>query len=56
MELPDRVERQRWPSLPFTDVDRLAAEGKVWVDLGIMAATVVSLTTTQVAGALARCF
>ena len=47
-ELPDR-ERDRWLSLPFTGVDGLAAEGKVWVDQGIMAATVVSLTTTQVA-------
>ena len=47
-ELPDR-ERDRWLSLPFTGVDGLAAEGKVWVDQGIMAATVVSPTTTQVA-------
>jgi ABC-type sugar transport system substrate-binding protein len=47
-ELPDR-ERERWLSLPFTGVDGLAAEGKVWVDQGIMAARVVSLTTTQVA-------
>ena len=35
--------------LPFTGVDGLAAEGKAWVDQGILAATVVSLTTTQVA-------
>jgi len=48
-ELPDRQERERWLSLPFTGVDGLAAEGKVWVDQGILAATVVSLTTTQVA-------
>lgn len=47
-ELPD-AERERWLSLPFTGVDGLAAEGKVWVDQGLMAATVVSLTTTQVA-------
>jgi hypothetical protein len=30
-------------------VDGLAAEGKSWVDQGILAATVVSLTTTHVA-------
>lgn len=48
-ELPDHVERERWLSLPFTGVDGLAAEGRVWVDQGIMAVTVVSLTTTQVA-------
>ena len=47
-ELPD-AERERWLSLPFTGVDGLAAEGKVWVDQGVMAATVVSRTTTQVA-------
>jgi hypothetical protein len=30
-------------------VDGLPTEGKAWVDQGILAATVVSLTTTQVA-------
>jgi ribose transport system substrate-binding protein len=48
-DLPDGVERERWLSLPFTGVDGLAKEGKAWVDQGILAATVVSLTTTQVA-------
>jgi ribose transport system substrate-binding protein len=48
-DLPDRMERERWLSLPFTGVDGLAAEGKAWVDQGILAATVVSLTTTEVA-------
>jgi ribose transport system substrate-binding protein len=48
-ELPDRAERERWLRLPFTGVDGLPLEGKAWVDQGILAATVVSLTTTQVA-------
>jgi ribose transport system substrate-binding protein len=48
-DLPDKAERARWLQLPFTGVDGLAAEGKAWVDQGIFAATVVSLTTTQVA-------
>jgi ribose transport system substrate-binding protein len=48
-ELPDRAERERWLRVPFTGVDGLPMEGKAWVDQGILAATVVSLTTTQVA-------
>jgi ribose transport system substrate-binding protein len=48
-ELPDRAERERWLRLPFTGVDGLPLEGKAWVDQGILAATVISLTTTQVA-------
>jgi ribose transport system substrate-binding protein len=48
-DLPDRREREQWLRLPFTGVDGLAAEGKAWVDQGILAATVVSLTTTEVA-------
>jgi ribose transport system substrate-binding protein len=48
-ELPDPAERQRWLNLPFTGVDGLIAEGKAWVDQGILAATVISLTTTQIA-------
>ena len=48
-ELPDRAERERWLRIPFTGVDGLPMEGKAWVDQGILAATVVSLTTTQVA-------
>jgi ribose transport system substrate-binding protein len=48
-DLPDRAEREHWLSLPFTGVDGLPREGRAWVDQGILAATVVSLTTTQVA-------
>jgi ribose transport system substrate-binding protein len=48
-DLPDRAERAQWLRLPFTGVDGLPTEGKAWVDRGILAATVVSLTTTQVA-------
>jgi ribose transport system substrate-binding protein len=46
---PDLARREKWLSLPFTGVDGLPTEGKLWVDRGILAATVVSLTTTQVA-------
>jgi ribose transport system substrate-binding protein len=48
-ELPDKTERQQWLRLPFTGVDGLPAEGRAWVDQGILAATVISLTTTEVA-------
>jgi ribose transport system substrate-binding protein len=48
-DLPNGEERERWLTLPFTGVDGLAAEGKAWVDQGTLAATVVSLTTTQIA-------
>ncbi len=48
-DLPAGPERERWLRLPFTGVDGLLAEGKAWVDQGILAATVVALTTTQVA-------
>jgi ribose transport system substrate-binding protein len=48
-DLPAGPERERWLRLPFTGVDGLLAEGKAWVDQGVLAATVVSLTTTQVA-------
>jgi len=47
--LPDREERERWLRVPFTGVDGLPKEGRAWVDHGILTATVVSLTTTQVA-------
>ncbi|MBZ5668062.1 MAG: substrate-binding domain-containing protein [Acidobacteriia bacterium] len=47
--LPNRDEREQWLTLPFTGVDGLPREGKAWVDQGILAATVISLTTTQVA-------
>jgi ribose transport system substrate-binding protein len=45
----DRTEREHWLSLPFTGVDGLPREGKAWVDRGILAATVVAPTTTQIA-------
>jgi ribose transport system substrate-binding protein len=48
-DLAEGSEREQWMKLPFTGVDGLAREGKAWVDQGILAATVVSLTTTQVA-------
>jgi ribose transport system substrate-binding protein len=48
-DLPDRAEREQWLRVPFTGVDGLLAEGRAWVDQGILAATVVSLTTTHVA-------
>jgi ribose transport system substrate-binding protein len=47
--IPDESERERWLRLPITGVDGLPTEGRAWVDQGILAATVVSLTTTQVA-------
>jgi ABC-type sugar transport system substrate-binding protein len=46
--LPDLSEREKWLKVPFTGVDGLPTEGKAWVDQGILKATVVSLTTTQV--------
>jgi ribose transport system substrate-binding protein len=48
-DIPDQAERSQWLRLPFTGVDGLPQEGKAWVNQGILAATVVSLTTTQVA-------
>jgi hypothetical protein len=48
-DLPHGAEREQWLRLPFTGVDGLPAEGKMWVDQGVLAATVVSLTTTEVA-------
>jgi len=47
-DLP-KGEREMWLKLPFTGVDGLPQEGKAWVDAGMLAATVVSPTTTQVA-------
>jgi ribose transport system substrate-binding protein len=46
---PDKAERERWLALPFTGVDGLPAEGQAWVNEGVLAATVVALTTTRVA-------
>jgi ribose transport system substrate-binding protein len=43
------AERDQWLRRPFTGVDGLPAEGQAWVREGILAATVVGLTTTQVA-------
>lgn len=48
-DLTSGAERERWMSLPFTGVDGLLREGHAWVKQGILAATVVALTTTQVA-------
>jgi ribose transport system substrate-binding protein len=48
-DIADLAERDKWLRLPFTGVDGLEGEGKAWVNQGILAATVVSLTTTQVA-------
>jgi ABC-type sugar transport system substrate-binding protein len=45
---PDSTERARWLSLPLTGVDGLPKEGKAWVDRGMLAATVVAPTTTQI--------
>ena len=42
-------DRERWLKLPFTGVDGLPAEGQAWVKQGILAATVVAPTTTQIA-------
>ena len=43
----DSAERERWLSLPLTGVDGLPREGQAWVQQGILAATVVALTTTE---------
>jgi len=42
-------ERKGWLSLPFTGVDGLPSEGQVWVNEGILAATVVAPITTPTA-------
>ncbi len=46
-EHADEEERNRWLSLPFTGVDGLLQEGQAWVDKGLLAATIVSGTTTR---------
>lgn len=43
------AERERWLRLPFMGVDGLPEEGQTWVKQGILAATVVAPTTTQIA-------
>jgi len=43
------ADRERWLRLPFTGVDGLPNEGQAWVKQGILAATVVTPTTTQIA-------
>jgi hypothetical protein len=40
-------------SLPFTGVDGLPKEGQAWVDQGLLKATVVALTTTELGMRLA---
>jgi ribose transport system substrate-binding protein len=42
------ADRERWLKLPFTGVDGLPEEGQAWVKQGILAATVVAPTTTQI--------
>jgi ribose transport system substrate-binding protein len=48
-DYPDPDQRNRWLALPFTGVDGLPQEGQAWVDQGVLAATVVSGTTTRTA-------
>ncbi len=48
-EAPNLSDRERWLRLPFTGVDGLPEEGQTWVNQGILAATVVAPTTTQIA-------
>jgi ribose transport system substrate-binding protein len=56
-ETLNTADRERWLRLPFTGVDGLPEEGQAWVNQGILAATVVAPTTTQVAiELLARAF
>lgn len=43
----DSGERQKWTHMPFTGVDGLREEGQVWVDRGMLAATILTPTTTQ---------
>lgn len=43
----DSVERQKWSNIPFTGVDGLRDEGQAWVDRGMLAATILTPTTTQ---------
>lgn len=45
----DSGERQKWASVPFTGVDGLREEGRTWVDRGMLAATILTPTTTQLA-------
>jgi hypothetical protein len=40
-------------SLPFTGVDGLPKEGQAWVNQGLLKATVVALTTTELGMRLA---
>ena len=43
----DFGERQKWAHIPFTGVDGLREEGQAWVDRGMLAATILTPTTTQ---------
>jgi ABC-type sugar transport system substrate-binding protein len=43
----DSAERQKWLHIPFTGVDGLREEGQAWVDRGMLAATILTPTTTQ---------
>jgi ribose transport system substrate-binding protein len=46
-EHTELAERDRWSHVPFTGVDGLPNEGQAWVNRGILAATVVTPTTTE---------
>jgi ribose transport system substrate-binding protein len=48
-EIADVRERDRWLSLPFTGVDGVPKTGQAWVKSGLLAATVVVPTITDVA-------
>jgi ribose transport system substrate-binding protein len=48
-ELSDVRERDRWLNLPYTGVDGVPKTGQAWVKSGLLAATVVVPTNTDVA-------
>lgn len=45
--ISDPAERQKWSNILFTGVDGLREEGQAWVDRGMLAATILTPTTTQ---------
>jgi len=47
-EITDIRERDRWLSLPYTGVDGVPKTGQAWVKSGLLAATVVVPTNTDV--------
>lgn len=40
-ELPDRVSRDRWLSLPYLGIDGLPKTGQAWVRRGLLAGTII---------------